>query len=106
MRANLATASTSLVSEAQPVLLDLQTFLVLGKDLGRTPRARGSEAAFGMRQNFVQFSRGFHRPLSEQFRIANPKTKICARCATPHVYFSSGNWRRVGQRPLQNNSIF
>src|SRR5262249_56411380 len=51
-RANLASAPTSLVSQAQPVLLDLQKFFIQRENFCGTPRACGREAAFGVRQNF------------------------------------------------------
>src|SRR5262249_47432028 len=79
-RANLASTPTGLVSQAQPVLLNFQKFFIQRENLGGTPCASGREAAFGVRQNFLQLSRYLHQSgVAEQFRsqIQKPKS-VCA----------------------------
>ena len=55
--ADFAAAAAGLMSQAQPMFLDLEKFFVKRKNIGRPVGARRGELTVGVRENFIEMTR-------------------------------------------------
>ena len=73
-RANVAASASSLVSQAQPVILDFEKLLVDWQKVRWTLGAGRFELAFGVRQHFVQMTR--HRRRKRSAETLSPQRRL------------------------------